>query len=86
MRILSLLLIILIGFTISSAQEHLSQSDYILDVPQGFVLEALCGCGYNNTTINTVSNISNTNPANMLDYNRPSFGLSYQFESKIKES
>ncbi|MCI0495448.1 hypothetical protein L0Z72_10620, partial [candidate division KSB1 bacterium] len=83
---LSVLLFICIGSAISPAQQRLAQASYILDVPQGFVLESLGGYGYNNTTINTISNVSNTNPANMFDYNRISFGISYQVESKIKES
>ena len=83
---LSVLLFILIGSAASSAQERPEISNWILEVPQGFVLESLCGYGYNNTTINTVSNISNTNPANMLDYNRFSIGISYQVESKVKKS
>jgi len=83
---LSVLLFIFIGSAISPAQQQLAQPSYILDVPQGFVLESLSSYGYNNTTINTISNISNTNPANMFDYNRISFGISYQVDSKIKDS
>jgi hypothetical protein len=83
---LSLLLFIFIGPAISSAQPHLANNSPVLEVPQGFILESLCGYGYNNTTINTVSNLRNTNPVNMFEYNRIAFGISYQAESKIKES
>ena len=84
---LSVLLFIFICSMISSAQVRRPEiSNWILEVPQGFVLESLCGYGFNNATINTVSNISSTNPANMLDYTRFSIGISYQVESKIKES
>ena len=56
----------------------------ILYLPQGFVIESLSGYGYNNSTLNSAINVSNSNPALMYDCMHPSFGISYQFDTKIQ--
>jgi hypothetical protein len=53
--------------------------------PQGYQVESLSGLGVLNNLVSNISNLSNANPASMVDYNKKAqLGLSYQFESDIQ--
>jgi len=58
----------------------------LIYLPQGFVLDGLSGIGYNKTTATTISNIINTNPSLLNDFDKVGVGFSYQFDSKIDEA
>ena len=50
---------------------------------QGIVHQTMSGIGFPGSTINTISNVSSSNPASLSDFNNLSFGISKQFSSKI---
>ncbi|MBC8184397.1 hypothetical protein H8E88_25155 [candidate division KSB1 bacterium] len=50
---------------------------------QGNVIQSLCGIGASGSIINTLSNISSSNPASLFDYKKLSIGISKQFNTKI---
>lgn len=57
----------------------------VLYLPQGHVITALSGYGYNPSTIVTTATIGCSNPAMLVDLKR-SFGFSYQYNTKIKRA
>ena len=58
----------------------------MLFLPQGHVVTGFSGSGYRPSTHSTVSSLLHSNPGATIDLNKISLGLSYQFESKIKEA
>lgn len=58
----------------------------LIYLPQGYVLDGLSGIGYSKTTTTTLSNIINTNPSLLHDFDKIGVGFSYQFTSKIKNA
>ncbi len=50
---------------------------------QGIVLDGYNVYGILNTTLSTISNMSDVNPASLVDHQSPAIGFSMQFDSKI---
>ena len=84
-RIISIIFIYLL-LSIGYTQTRLASQQTLFYLPQGFVLDGLTGYGYQKSTISTISNILAANPANSQDFDRITFGFSYQFDSKISEA
>jgi long-subunit fatty acid transport protein len=69
---------------ICRAQSYSTQTLFYL--PQGFVLNGLSGYGYQKSTKSSIANSLISNPAATADFERISFGFSYQYDSKIDEA
>lgn len=52
-------------------------------ISQGIVLDGYSVYGILNTTLSTISTMSDMNPAALVDYQSPAIGFSLQFDSKI---
>lgn len=55
----------------------------VMDMPQGALYNALTGDGYSNQFNSSIYNLTESNPASNCNFSDLSFGLSYQFSSKI---
>jgi hypothetical protein len=80
----TLLYIILISISCSLlAQESslIGTEIPVLYMPLGYVLESISGAGFQNCGNNHIANINSSNPASSSNFQKLSFGLSYQFES-----
>jgi hypothetical protein len=84
-RIISIIFIYLL-LSIGYTQTKLVSQQTLFYLPQGFVLDGLTGYGYQKSTKSTISNMLASNPANSQDFDKITFGFSYQFDSKIKEA
>ena len=84
-RIISIIFIYLL-LSIGYTQTRLASQETLFYLPQGFVLDALSGYGYNKSTKSSISNILAGNPANNQDFDNITIGFSYQFDSKIGEA
>ena len=76
---------ILIIFTTINIHPQIAYEHPVVFLPQGFSLQTLSSLGTSNV-INDVSNISSMNPASLNEFKKISFGISYQFSSKIDEA
>ncbi len=84
-RIVLFIFLLLFGKIIFSQSSRLGLKHNVTFIPQGFTLSLLNGYG-NSALFNDVSNISSMNPAALEIFNDKILGLSYQFESKLKDS
>jgi len=55
-------------------------------VTQGYVFESISGTGFGRSIYSNVANLGSTNPAAIYDVDNISMGISYQFESAIKQA
>ena len=72
--------------TISGDMKRLTSTSYMFSLPQGITINGNSGYGYNLTTQATLTNVNQTNPANIYDFKNFNTGISYQFRSDIEEA
>jgi len=77
-------IIIHIGIYITVTATPVSSSSTIIYLPQGYVIDAISGLGYNKSTISTPATLGSTNPASMVDLSKFSLGFSYQYDTKLE--
>jgi hypothetical protein len=56
----------------------------VLWLTQGYIFESLNSRGFTSSISNNIANITCSNPASLLDYNKLKIGASLQFDSEIK--
>jgi len=77
-------IIIHLGIYITVTATPVSGTSTIIYLPQGYVIDAISGLGYNKSTISTASTLGSTNPASIVDLSKFSLGFSYQYDTKLE--
>ncbi|MFA4839786.1 MAG: hypothetical protein WC703_09960 [Candidatus Neomarinimicrobiota bacterium] len=82
LKVLTIPAVVLLFLPNVFADSLISQAIPAIYLPQGHVIDALSGNGYNPSTLATLTTINSVNPAALVDLKR-GFGLSYQYDTKI---
>ncbi|MBL7136634.1 MAG: hypothetical protein ISS81_08620 [Candidatus Marinimicrobia bacterium] len=77
-------IIIHLGIYITVTATPVSGTSPIMYLPQGHVIDAISGLGYNKSTISTPATLGSTNPASIVDLSKLNLGFSYQYDTKLK--
>lgn len=85
MKTLFFIISLSIGCSLIAQQSSQIGTDIsVLYLPHGYVLESISGSGFQNCGNNHIANIGSSNPASSSNFQKLSFGVSYQFESSVQ--